>query len=315
MIPDDFIRIVEGIREMRIRGASGVARAAAEGLKGVALRHSGNLGELRRDLMRARQLLLQTRPTAVTIRNAVNWILMRSAGGDVDSLRWSVVRHADRFIMRTLQARSAIGRFASERIQNGGTYMTHCNSSAVISAFAHARKEGKEFSVYVTETRPWRQGLITAEQLVDLDITVRFIVDSAVRHIMGVYDLDAVFVGADTVCSNGAVVNKIGTSMVAACAHEARIPFYVCAETYKFSAETLAGRLVEIEERSPHEVVDPGTLPGVRIINPVFDVTPPEFVSGVVTERGVIAPAAAYTLIVQEFGEVESWNGFTRLTE
>jgi ribose 1,5-bisphosphate isomerase len=117
-------------------------------------------------------------------------------------------------------------------------------------------------------------------------------------------DMDAVVVGADTIASNGAVINKIGTSQLALAAHEARVPFYVCAETFKFSPRTMMGEMVEIEERDSLEVVRPGEVPSaVRVFNPVFDATPPEYIDSIITEIGVVPPYAAYEIIVREFGQ------------
>jgi ribose 1,5-bisphosphate isomerase len=117
-------------------------------------------------------------------------------------------------------------------------------------------------------------------------------------------DLDAVVVGADTICSNGALINKIGTSQIALAAHEARVPFMVCAETFKFSPKTMYGELVEIEERDSNEVAKAGEVPpGTKILNPVFDATPPEYIDAIVTEIGVVPPSAAYEIIVRQLGQ------------
>ena len=117
-------------------------------------------------------------------------------------------------------------------------------------------------------------------------------------------DIDVVLVGADTICSNGALINKIGTSQVALAANEARVPFIVCAETYKFSPKTLVGEMVEIEERGAGEVVDPKLIPpNVAVRNPVFDATPAEYIDSIVTEIGLISPYAAYEVIVKELGQ------------
>jgi len=111
-------------------------------------------------------------------------------------------------------------------------------------------------------------------------------------------------VGADTICSNGALINKIGTSQVALAAHEKRVPFMVCAETFKFSPRTIYGELVKIEERDVTEILKPGEVPGsVKIFNPVFDATPPDYIDSIVTEVGVIPPFAAYEIIVKELGQ------------
>jgi len=111
-----------------------------------------------------------------------------------------------------------------------------------------------------------------------------------------------VLVGADTIASNGAVINKIGTSQIALIAHERRVPFIVCAETYKFSPQTFHGGLVTIEEREPSEIMDPKDYPSVKISNPVFDATPAEYIDAIITEVGVIPPTAAYEIVVHNFG-------------
>jgi ribose 1,5-bisphosphate isomerase len=132
---------------------------------------------------------------------------------------------------------------------------------------------------------------------------VTMIVDSAVRHFMR--DIDVVMVGADTITANGAVINKIGTSQIALSAHESRVPFIVCAETFKFSKETLLGSLVEIEDRGPIEVADPLTpsdFEGARILNPVFDATPAEYIDAIVTELGIVSPYLATEVIREMFG-------------
>jgi ribose 1,5-bisphosphate isomerase len=118
-------------------------------------------------------------------------------------------------------------------------------------------------------------------------------------------DIDVVMVGADTITANGAVINKIGTSQISLIAHESRVPFIVCAETFKFSKETLLGSLVEIEDRGPVEVADPlkpSDFPGATILNPVFDATPPEYIDAIVTELGIVSPYLATEVIREMFG-------------
>jgi ribose 1,5-bisphosphate isomerase len=109
------------------------------------------------------------------------------------------------------------------------------------------------------------------------------------------------------VAANGAIVNKIGTSMVALAAHESRVLFFVAAETYKFSPETMLGQLVKIEERPSIELLSERELaqmPKVTVRNPSFDVTPPEYVDLIITERGIIPPQAAIMILQEEFGSI-----------
>lgn len=296
----------EKIRSMEIRGAGRIARAAAEAIKMCALDYQGDLYGFRECLKEAKNYLISTRPTAVSLKNAIYYILMRTDVRSLEEAKRSAARAADEFIRNSEMALERIGKYGAERIPDGSTVMTHCNSSAALSAILTAHDQGKKIEVIATETRPWRQGYITAKVLAKEGIPVTLIVDSAVRHFMK--EVDVVAVGADTIASNGAVINKIGTSQMALAAHEARVPFLVMAETYKFSPETVIGKLVVIEERSPKEIVDPEELPGVRIRNPVFDATPPEYVDAIVTEKGVISPYLAYEIIKEEFGAwIERW--------
>jgi ribose 1,5-bisphosphate isomerase len=119
-------------------------------------------------------------------------------------------------------------------------------------------------------------------------------------------EVDRVIVGADAVSANGAVVNKIGTSMMALAARESRTHFFVAAESYKFSPETMFGELVKIEERDASEVIPPSEIKyrSISVANPSFDVTPPEYIDFIITERGIIPPQAAILLLQQVLGVV-----------
>jgi len=144
---------------------------------------------------------------------------------------------------------------------------------------------GKRFEVYACETRPMFQGRITARALAAKGVPTTIIVDSASRSLFG--GVRAVFVGADAVEWDGSVVNKIGTLQLAACARDHGVPFYVCAESYKFCPPSQTGKRRLIEERDPREVA---SIPGVKVRNPVFDRTPPEMIRKIITEHGAVKP-------------------------
>ncbi len=294
----------ERIRSMEVRGAAEIARQAARALCEEARGYHGDDAEgMRQSLMAAREVLLASRPTAISLWNGVQFVLKgMNHQKDGEELRQMVVRNATVFIKRSEEAVALIGRNGANRLKEGDQVMTHCNSQAALSVITTAQRQGKNIKAFATESRPWRQGILTANQLSKAGVDVTLIVDSAVRHVMK--DMDAVVVGADTIASNGAVINKIGTSQLALAAHEARVPFYVCAETFKFSPRTMMGEMVEIEERDSLEVVKPGEVPSsVRVFNPVFDATPPEYIDSIITEIGVVPPYAAYEIIVREFGQ------------
>ncbi len=296
-------QVANAIKSMEIRGAGRIARSAAEAIKQQALSYSGNeVEELIERLQEGERILIASRPTAVSLENAVRASLKGiQEVNDVREMKDLVASNADAFIRRSSNAVQIIGEIGARRIRAGQKVMTHCNSSAALSVIKTAHFQGKKIEVVATESRPWRQGLLTVRDLAAANVPVTLIVDSAVRWAMK--DVDVVVAGADTICSNGAVINKIGTSQLALAAHEANVPFVICAETYKFSPRTVYGELVEIEERDPSEIARAEELPSsVKIRNPVFDATPPEYIDSIVTEVGVISPYAAYEVIVKEFG-------------
>lgn len=292
--------IAEDIATMRVRGAGKIARHAARGLAAWE-RDSARFPDARsfdEGLRRAEKTLLDTRPSAVSLRNAVRFVGRRvRARGTVEAKREALRAAAKEFETRSKEAVAGIGRQASGLVKDGGTYLTHCNSQAALAGFIEARKAGRHFEVLATETRPWKQGLLTSRELADAGVPVTLIVDSAAYHEMP--RVDAVFVGCDTIAANGDVVNKVGTSAIALFARELGVPFHVCGETYKIDVDTPSGAEVVIEERDAAEIADPKELPGVRILNPVFDVTVASRVTDLLTEVGTVAPADARATAVK----------------
>lgn len=295
----------EKIKNMEIRGAGRIARAAAEALRSEALRSKSSIPSAFIDEMeRAAALLVSTRPTAVSLPNAVHMVMASlDRVKTVDEARAGIVKRADEFIQSSQHAVEKIAEFGARHIRNGDTILTHCNSEVALGCIIEAHRSGKEIEVFATEVRPRNQGLITIRTLNDAGIKTNYIVDSAVRSFIN--DIDLVIVGADAVTVNGAVVNKIGTSQVAHSAHEARVNVLVAAETYKFAPRTIIGEQILIEERAAGEVLPDEiarTLPYVTVRNPAFDVTPAEYIDMIVTEQGAIPPQMAYVIIKEYLG-------------
>ncbi len=296
----DFRLVEESAKKiinMEVRGASRIARFVAETLRDFAKTVESNFDE---NMKKASEILMNTRPTAVSLFNAINYIMMYE-GESLEEKRDDVIRRAEEFIRWVDTAKQKIGEIGAKRIKDGWTILTHCNSSTALSVIKTAFRQGKDIEVIATESRPRYQGHLTVKELVKEGIPTTLIVDSAVRYFMK--DVDCVIVGADTITINGALINKIGTSQIALCAKEARVPFMVCAETYKFSPSTLFGELVVIEERDPREVASEEILKmGVKVRNPAFDVTPRDYIDLIVTEVGAIPPEMAYVIIRERFG-------------
>ncbi|MDV4342735.1 ribose 1,5-bisphosphate isomerase [Methanoculleus sp. YWC-01] len=293
------------IKNMEIRGAGRIARAAVEALADYAENLDVSDPEtFKQEMQKAADILTATRPTAVSLPNAVRSVMRALDSFDsVGAARDAVLARAAEFVDHSEHAVERIAAIGARHISDGDVLLTHCNSEAALGCILEAHRQGKEFEVYATEVRPRGQGLITIRTLNDAGIRTNYIVDSAVRYFIN--DVDLVVVGADAIAVNGAVVNKIGTAQIAHAAHEARTNVIVAAETYKFAPRTILGELIEIEERDPDEVLPREAaeeLPFVRVRNPAFDVTPAEYIDLIVTEQGAIPPGLAFTVIRDYLG-------------
>jgi len=298
---EDLLDTAEKIRSMEIRGAALIGRAAAGALKEFALSiEPSDLAEFNAEVGQAADILLNTRPTAVSLANAIRMV-MRCRGDDLESARRSLAKNADDFVERSLLAVERIGEIGSRRVRDGDVILTHCNSSVALSIIKTAFDAGKDIKVIATESRPRYQGHLTIRTLDGWGIATELVVDSAVRTVIN--EVDEVIVGADVITANGSLVNKIGTAQIALAAHEARTSFMVAAETYKFSPETMMGELVPIEMRAAEEVY-PGIseLEHVRVRNPAFDVTPHQYIDVICTEVGAIPPEMSYLVIKEMLG-------------
>lgn len=260
----------KNIKTLKIQGARNVAQSAVESLKGIK-----STTELKASVT----YLKKSRPTEPMMRNALNYVLYKVDEG------YSVNEAIDGFLLMSKENIEKIATYGSRRVKSGSEIMTFCHSSSVTAVLKQAWKQGKRFEVLVAETRPLFQGRITAKELSKIGIPVTFMVDSAVRSYIN--DMDLVLMGADAITSDGHVVNKIGSSTVALCAHEARTDCGVVSEIFKFDPMTTKGGLEPIEKRDPKEVwKNPPRR--VKVLNPAFDMTPPEYVDFVVTEAGVL---------------------------
>jgi ribose 1,5-bisphosphate isomerase len=308
MIPKEVLEIADGIKTMRIRGASLIAKSAAQALRIAAERYSWDAGGFKPYITKVANLLLQTRPTAVSLPNAVYYVLNRTLSSSVSEARETAIKSSDEFIRMVDESHRRIMEYGSKLIQDEYVVFTHCHSTAVVDIILQAFREGKRVEVINTETRPLFQGRITLRELAKNGVKVTHVPDSAVRHF--IKNANIVIVGADTITSDGYLVNKVGTSHLALAAWEAGIPFYSAAEFIKFSPASLEGGEVVIEFRSASEVLDvyPGGLAdelrrlGVEVLNPAFDFTPPELITAFITNLGIIPPQLSLLIIKEMFG-------------
>jgi len=293
------------IASMETRGAAAIADEAAVALRTQAVESDAESApELLAELRAVARLLLETRPTAVSLPNACRYVLRRTSGDTAAAVRSAAVESVEEFRARLETAQRDLGQVGANRLRDGDTIMTHCHSTDVLACVEAAVEDGKQFDAVVKETRPRKQGHITARELRDLGVDVTLVVDSAARRYMDT--VDHVLVGADAIAADGSVVNKIGTSGLAVVARERGTPIVVAAQTLKLDPATMTGNAVEIEMREESEMIDEDertAIGEITVENPAFDVTPPRYLDAIVTERGQFPPESIVTLMRELFGE------------
>lgn len=283
-------KIVQDIKALKIQGARPIAKAALDA-QILLVEKSGakTVQELIKEMKEARRALEGVRETEPTLRNYMHLLFKEIEAKKptkIEELKELVIKTSNKIVKQREDADEKIWLYGSRKVPDKGKILVHCHSSTVVNILKKAWKSGKKFEVFSTETRPRYQGRRTAQELAEAGIPVTQIVDSAVATIM--HNIDLVLVGADAVTSEGVVVNKIGTKIMAIVASYYGTPFYVCCSTFKMDPRTTVGFLEPIEERSPEELGFKEK--GVKIFNPAFDVTPPKLIHGIITEKGVIAP-------------------------
>ncbi|MDH3657848.1 MAG: S-methyl-5-thioribose-1-phosphate isomerase [Nitrosopumilus sp.] len=301
---DDYNQIADAIRTLVVRGAPAIGVSGAFGLALAALQSKAITKEnLISDLEKARKILFETRPTAVNLSWGLEQIMkIAYSESTVDQIRESVIKEAKRMADEDIEINKTMGKNGSKLFDNNDTIMTHCNAGALatvaygtaLGVIRATKESGKNVKVIATETRPVQQGSrLTAFELKHDGFDVSLIPDTAVGYSMANGLVDKVVVGADRIVKTGHVFNKIGTYQVATMAKQHGIPFYVAAPLSTFDMKSNAKDVI-IEMRKGSEVTgigDKKTAPDdINVINPAFDMTPPELISGIITEKGVVNP-------------------------
>ena len=294
--------VAAAIKRLSIRGAPLIGVAAAYG---IALALAADPGD--DALSTACETLISSRPTAINLAYAVERVrgAVRAAGADSPAAAAVALAEARAIDAEEQAASAAIARHGADFLHNAGSrrIMTHCNTGALaapgrgtaLAVIAELADRDQLESVIATESRPLLQGArLTVYELAQLGIEHELAVDSAAAGLIAGGAVDAVIVGCDRVAANGDVANKVGTYGLALAARAAGIPFVVAGPTSTIDADCPSGQAIAIEQRDGDEVRRVGgvelTLPGTRIRNPAFDVTPAALVTALVTERGVASP-------------------------
>jgi methylthioribose-1-phosphate isomerase len=302
---DDYQGVADAIKTMVIRGAPAIGAAAAFGMALAALHSPArDRAALLRELDTAEKVLAASRPTAVNLFWALERMRRTAVKEELttgDDVRAALVAEAQQLADEDVEINRRMAAHGAALIKDGDTILHHCNTGALaavdwgtaLGVVFMAHEQGKHVQVLVDETRPRLQGAaLTAWELMQRGIDMTLIADNAAGYFLQSGQVHLVLVGADRIARNGDVANKIGTYTLAVVARENGVPFYPTAPTSTVDLNLEEGSAIPIEMRDPREVTHIGeymTAPlGVKVANPAFDVTPNRYVSGIITEEGIV---------------------------
>jgi len=303
----DVGRIWEAIKKLRVRGAPAIGIAAAYGFYlGIKDLPENTFQSFWVEVERVAEYLESARPTAINLKWALDRIkttIQAHKDKDLSEIKGIVLKTAKTIHDEDKRICKKIGENGVELIKKKAKILTHCNTGSLatgqygtaLSVIFHAHEKGNDIQVWVDETRPLLQGArLTSWELMNAEIPMKLITDSTAGSLMRRGEVDMVIVGTDRVASNGDTANKIGTYPLAVLAQENDVPFYVAVPLSTIDMELENGDNIPIEEREGDEI---SSFNGSQIApkkvetyNPAFDVTPYEYVTAFITEKGIIEP-------------------------
>lgn len=303
----DVGRMWEAIKKLRIRGAPAIGIAAAYGLYlGIKDLPENAWDSFIVEVDRVAEYLESARPTAVNLKWALDRIkstMQAHKDKDIAEVKEIVLKTAKTIHAEDKRICKKIGENGVELVKKNAKILTHCNTGSLatgqygtaLSVIFHAHEKGNKIQVWVDETRPLLQGSrLTSWELMNADIPMKLITDSAAGSLIKRGEVDMVIVGTDRVAANGDTANKIGTYPLAVIAHENDIPFYVAVPLSTIDMSIESGDEIPIEEREGDEIAhfngSKVAPKKVETYNPAFDVTPHKYITAFITEEGIIEP-------------------------
>jgi ribose 1,5-bisphosphate isomerase len=292
----ELLRDAERITCLEIQGATNVAISAIDFLSSYAKRlNCQRVDKCFEKLFEAVGILIDTRPTEPAMKNGLKYImnkLEKEKDGIIPEYISDLIeKYKDLYKDMLQNSKKRIAEIGARRFPPVGqkfVVMTHCHSSVVVAILLEAKRQGKDFKVINTETQPRLQGRKTSKKLLEAGIEVIHVVDSAMRWAVKHYQVNIILIGADSITSEGTIINKIGSRLLALVAHEEHVPFYVASTLLKYNPETNLGILETIEMRDPQEIWK-NPPEGIEILNPAFETVSRRYIDGLITEAGIFA--------------------------
>ena len=288
--------VLQEIENMNVRGGSPFGRSAAWAYRlAIEQEELATYDALYDRICGLAEALHNYKPTMATIHNSssiVKNFVEKNKDLPLEELKSRTVKLCGNIIEKSFEAVEKLSVYGANLIPDGGTVMMHSYSSTLMGIYRQATLDGKKFTVICTESRPLRESRNAVKILQECGQHVIFISDASAWEFMPKADL--IIMGADTLCTDGSVANKIGSAQIAQLALACKKPVYFASELYKLDTRTLYGRPVELERRTQWELVSEDDFPSfdnLEVINQFFDVTPARHITGIITEYGVLNPA------------------------
>ncbi len=287
---------IKSIKSVKIQGAENVAVFSLNVFKSEFNKLKDE--NLINDSKIIKKKLIQARPTEPCLRNSLNYLFDNLHGGN---LKEQINEKIDFMLDFFKNSKKSIAEIGANKIKSGMVVYTHCHSSTVIDIIKKAKKQGKKFEVYNTETRPLLQGKTTAKELAEEGININYFIDSGMR--MAIKESDIVLLGADSISCEAKVINKIGSELAAEVAKNFDVPLYICTNSWKYNPQTTFGFDEEIEKRNKEEIWK-NAPKNVNIINYAFEIIKPELISGIISEIGIYTPYIFIDEITRTYPEI-----------
>lgn len=292
--------VLDEIYNMNVKGGSPFGRSAAWAFK-LAIQQEALTDQtaLKARLDDLGEKLTALKPTMGTIANTIHLVKRcyeAHQAEELSAIKAAIVKLCDRIITCSLEAVKALGEYGGMLIHDGDTVMMHSYSSSLMSCFEHAAKRGVKFQMICTESRPLRESRLAVKMLQSFGVPVTYITDASIWEFLPKADL--VIMGVDAMAYNGDIANKMGAALVTQLAQLCKVPVYVASEIYKLDYRTRYGYRIRLERRCKEEMILPDdfeSLEGIDVFNQFFDLTPANQVTGVITQYGIINPAAVHT--------------------
>ena len=298
-----IVEVVERVRTDVIGGAADTAKEVTIALASLVRDTiTINASDLALVVEEAVTDILRVMPSLAPPINALHKVMgtLEEAQAQklpADQIKANLLAACDTFLQVIDEARDKVAQYGAEKIRDGDVVLTYSMSSTVWRIFFAAKAQGKRFRVLVTESRPANEGMWTVDEMLKAEIEVGVSVDACIGELIPQSNI--VFVGADAVSSHGTVLCKVGSYPTALIAKAHEVPFYVAADTLKFDPTTLIGIPWKVDSIRRHEVLTKEYPEQVKVVGKVFDETPAELITAVITEAGLLHPAACVMLMWQ----------------